>query len=69
MTPLLWFAALLLAATALPSAWYFVAYLATGTHMHRVWALRFYRWAALVVLATFNVLIFKHIVLTLMRGA
>jgi hypothetical protein len=65
MTPFLWFALAVFAATALPCALYFGAYLATGEDRLRAMALRFYRWSSLVVLVTFNITIFKHIILTI----
>ena len=53
--------------TALPSAVYFGTYLFTGEHHPRVQAVRFFRWATLVVLITFNISIFRHIVLIIIH--
>lgn len=63
MTPFLWFALVLFVLTALPCVLYFGAYLATGEDRTRMIAVRFFRWASLVVLTTFNISIFKHIFL------
>ena len=65
MSPFLWFALAVFVLTALPCALYFAAYLARGDDRLRAQALRFYRWSALVVLITFNITIFKHIILTI----
>ena len=66
MTPFLWIALAFFVAMALPCALYFGAYLGTGTLRFRLLALRFFRWSSLVVLITFNIEIFKHIVLTIL---
>lgn len=67
MTPFLWFALVLFVLTALPCVLYFGAYLATGEDRTRVISVRFFRWASLVVLVTFNISIFKHIILTIIN--
>jgi hypothetical protein len=65
MNPFLWVALALFVLTALPGVLYFGAYVATGQEHLRTRALRFYRWSSLVVLVTFNITIFKHIILTI----
>ena len=65
MNPFLWVALAVFVLTALPCVLYFGAYLATGDDRLRAQALRFYRWSSLVVLVTFNITIFKHIILTI----
>jgi hypothetical protein len=65
MNPFLWFALAVFVAMALPCVLYFGAYLATGKDNLRTLAIRFYRWSSLVVLITFNITIFKHIILTI----
>jgi hypothetical protein len=65
MNAFLWFALAVFVATALPCVLYFGAYVATGEDRLRTMALRFYRWSSLVVLITFNITIFKHVILTL----
>lgn len=67
MTPFLWFALVLFVLTALPCVLYFGAYLATGEDRTREISVRFFRWASLVVLVTFNISIFKHIILTIIN--
>jgi len=67
MNPFLWFALAVFVLTALPCVLYFGAYLATGEDRFRALALRFYRWSSLVVLITFNITIFKHIILTIIN--
>jgi hypothetical protein len=65
MTVFLWLAFVLLVLLALPCMPYFSVYLATVAAQARDKALRFYRWAALVVLAAFHITIFKHIIQTI----
>lgn len=65
MTPFLWFAVAMLVLTAVPATVSFALYLGTGIDLWQARALRFWRWAVLVVLITFNVTIFKHVFLTL----
>jgi hypothetical protein len=57
-----WITGVLFGAAALPSAFYFVAYILTGEDACQQRARSFYRWAALIGLATFNIVIFKHVV-------
>ena len=61
------FALALFVMTALPCVLYFGAYLGTGEDRTRQLAVRFFRWASLVVLVTFNITIFKHIVLIIIH--
>ena len=67
MTPFLWVALVLLALTAVPAVVSFVFYLSSGIDLWQERAVRFYRWAVLVVLITFNITIFKHIILTIIH--
>jgi len=67
MNPFLWFALAVFVLTALPCVLYFGAYLATGEDRTRELSVRFFRWSSLVVLVTFNITIFKHIVLTIIH--
>ena len=67
MNIFLWFALALFAMTALPCVLYFGAYLGTGEDRTRQLAVRFFRWSSLVVLTTFNITIFKHIVLIIIH--
>jgi hypothetical protein len=60
-----WVAGILLALTALPSAFFFVLYIVSGEDGCQRRATMFYRWAALVALTTFNIVIFKHVIGTL----
>lgn len=65
MKILFWIALPILLAVAVPSVVFWVRYLASGDEAQRALALRFYRWSALVVLTTFNIAIFSHIVQTI----
>jgi hypothetical protein len=65
MTVFYWIAGILLALTALPSAFFFVLYIMSGEEGCQRRAAAFYRWAALVALTTFNIVIFKHVIGTL----
>jgi hypothetical protein len=67
MNPFLWFALVVFVLTALPCVLYFGTYLATGEDRLREMAVRFFRWSALVVLTTFNITIFKHIILIIIH--
>ena len=67
MTVLYWISFVLLLLTALPSAGCFVAYLTTGTDHWNTLAVRYFRWAVLVVLITFNISIFRHIILIIIH--
>lgn len=67
MTFFFWTAFAVFLLTAVPCVLYFGAYLATGEDRLRAQALRFYRWSALVVLITFNITIFRHIILSIVH--
>ncbi len=67
MTPLHWIALALFMAAALPAVVSFMLYLGNGNDLLRERAARFYRWAVLVVLVTFNIAIFKHIILIIIH--
>jgi hypothetical protein len=60
MKLLFWLSGTLLLLTAVPSAVFFVLYLATGEPVPKARAVRFYRWAVVVVLGTFNIVIFSR---------
>jgi hypothetical protein len=57
----------LLLANALPCAWFFGVHLATGQEHPRLTATKFLRWSVLVVLVTFNVTIFRHVILIIVN--
>ena len=67
MTPFLWLALVLFVLCAVPAVVSFALYLSSGIDLWQHRAVRFYRWAVLVVLVTFNFTIFKHIVLTIVH--
>lgn len=67
MTPFLWIALALLVLTGVPAAVSFALYLTSGSDLWQARAVRFWRWAVLVVLITFNVTIFKHVFITLFQ--
>lgn len=62
MTVFYWVAFVVLLTVAVPCVLYFGAYLASGEDRLRLIAVRFFRWSALVVLTTFNISIFRHII-------
>jgi hypothetical protein len=62
-----WFAFVLFMLTAVPCVLYFGAYLATGEDRTRQLAVRFFRWSSLIVLITFNITIFRHIILIIIH--
>ncbi|MBE2243893.1 MAG: hypothetical protein IAE86_14140 [Burkholderiaceae bacterium] len=62
-----WIAFIILLTVAIPCVVYFGAYLASGQDRLRLIAVRFFRWSALVVLTTFNIAIFRHIILILVH--
>ncbi|HRP28102.1 MAG TPA: hypothetical protein PLG77_06690 [Burkholderiaceae bacterium] len=62
-----WIAFIILLTVAIPCVVYFGAYLASGQDRLRLIAVRFFRWSALVVLTTFNIAIFRHIILILIH--
>jgi hypothetical protein len=63
----LWSALAVFVMMALPCVLYFGAYLATGEDRTREISVRFFRWSSLVVLVTFNISIFRHIILILIN--
>jgi hypothetical protein len=67
MTVFYWIAFAVFLIVALPCAFLYARYLASGKELYRLQALRFYRWTALVALTTFNVAIFAGIVETLVN--
>ena len=67
MTVFYWIAAILFLAVAAPCAFFFARYLAIGDDKQRFQAVRFYRWSALVALTTFNVSIFRRIILIIIN--
>lgn len=58
-----WVMGVLLALTALPSAFFFALYLASGEAGCQRRAVAFFRWAKLFGLLTFNVAIWRHVIL------
>jgi len=60
-----WVALALLVIMMVPAAAYYGAYVFTGEVYSRLMAVRFFRWAVTVALATSNVTIYKHIILTI----
>lgn len=67
MTVFYWIAFVILLVFAVPGVLYFGAYLASGKDRLRFIAVRFFRWSSLVVLTTFNIAIFRHIILILIN--
>lgn len=57
-----WVAGVVIALVALPSVVYFGLYLATGEPACDRRARTFGRWTATLALATFDIVIFKHVV-------
>ncbi|MDH3209413.1 MAG: hypothetical protein OEM00_01340 [Burkholderiaceae bacterium] len=60
-----WVALALLVIMMVPATAYYGAYVFTGQVYPRMMAVRFCRWAVMIVLATFNIAILKHILLTI----
>ena len=67
MTPFFWIALLLLALTGGAAIVSFALYLGSGMALWQERAVRFFRWAVVVVLATFNIAVFRRIVLILIH--
>ena len=67
MTRFFWIALLLLALTGGAAIVSFALYLGSGMALWQERAVRFFRWAVVIVLATFNIAIFKRIVLTIIH--
>ncbi len=63
----LWIFGTLFALAAIPAVFYFVLFLLRGDDILRVRALKFYRWALVIFLFTFNVAIYGHIVIALLQ--
>lgn len=60
-----WVMGILFAATAIPSAFFFVLYLSSGEPGCERRYRFFYRWALLIFMVTFNLTIWRHVVLGL----
>ena len=67
MTIFYWIAFVLFVVVAVPCVVFFARYLATGDDRQRYQATRFFRWSSLVVLTTFNVTIFRRIILIIIH--
>ena len=67
MTRFFWIALLLLALTGGAAIVSFALYLGSGIALWQERAVRFFRWAVVVVLATFNIAVFRRIVLILIH--
>ncbi|HEY6133865.1 MAG TPA: hypothetical protein VIW70_07810 [Rubrivivax sp.] len=67
MQVFLWTAGVLFALMAIPAAFYFVLYVLRGDDLLQKRALKFYRWAALVFLLTFNIVVYGNIVIALLQ--
>jgi hypothetical protein len=61
MKVVFWIGGISFVLTAIPCVIFFAAYLSTGETVPKERALKFYRWAALAVLSTFNIWIFKRV--------
>ena len=61
MKALFWVSGVLLALLALPSAFFFALHVSTGEPVPLARAKALYRWAAVVVLGTFNLVIFTRV--------
>lgn len=58
-----WVAGVLIALTAFPSLGYFIAYGLTGEDGCQRRAIMFYRWASMLSLLTFNIVLYKYVLL------
>lgn len=67
MTVFYWIAFVLFVLVAAPCVFFFARYLGTGEDKQRFIAVRFYRWSALIALTTFNVSIFRRIILIIIN--
>lgn len=67
MTVFYWIMFVIFLLVAVPCLLYFGRYLATGDDRLRYQATRFFRWSSLVVLTTFNVTIFRRIILIIIH--
>ena len=61
MKPLLWISGVLAVLLAVPSVFFFVLHLSTGEAVPLVRAKALYRWVVVVVLGTFNIVIFTRV--------
>jgi hypothetical protein len=59
---LFWLSGVLAASLALPSAFFFALHLSTGEPVPLARAKALYRWAVVVVLATFNIVVFGRVI-------
>jgi hypothetical protein len=62
MKVLFWISGVLVAALALLSVFFFLLHLATGEPVPLARAKALYRWAVVVVLGTFNIVIFGRVI-------
>lgn len=62
MKVLYWLCGISFVLTALPSIFFFFVHIASGEHVPRQRAIALYRWSVVVVLATFNIWIFKRVI-------
>ena len=65
MKILFWVSGVLVVLLTLPSGLFFVLHLSTGEAVPLVRAKALYRWAVVVVLATFNIVIFSRVIIGL----
>lgn len=63
----IWIAGVCFAVMAIPAVFYFVLYVLRGDDVLRDRAAKFYRWAALIFLASFNIVIYGNIVIVLLQ--
>ena len=61
MKALLWISGVLVVLLAVPSAFFFALHLSTGESAPLVRAKALYRWTVVVVLGTFNIVIFTRV--------
>jgi hypothetical protein len=67
MSIFLWIAGVLFALMAIPAAFYFILYALRGDELLQKRALKFYRWAALIFLLSFNIVVYGNIVIALLQ--
>jgi hypothetical protein len=63
----LWIAGVAFALMAIPAVFYFILYALRGEDLLRKRAVKFYRWAALIFLFAFNVVVYGNIVIALLQ--
>lgn len=61
MKPLFWISGIVFTLLALPCGLFFALHLSTGESVPLVRAKALYRWAVVVVLGTFNIVIFTRV--------